>query len=215
MQTTLTTIKHEHRNLGAVLICLKALADELDEEGIEPDFRVFHAILTYIDTFLERFHHPKEEAHLFPALLRRHPEAKGVLSELEAQHREGADRLHDLRRALSILEFRGRKELHAFREVVTSYTNFEQRHAFEEEQQVFPLAERYLHEQDWAPIEAAFSSNDDPLFGDNRKKEFEDLHTVIVGLTPAPYGFGHRWDAKPEKKGAGGLWARLRQQHAN
>lgn len=197
MNEALLIIKREHRNLGALLFCLKALTEALETGNKKPDFRVFHGIIAYIDSFLDRFHHPKEDTYLFPALRRRHPEAEPVLSELEEQHRRGAALLNELRKALSAYEFQGAAAYPAFHTSVLAYTKFEYEHARKEEQEVFPLALEYLQEEDWQMVEKVFAENDDPLFGERPKKEFEKLHQTIVNLTPAPHGVGPAWETSP------------------
>ncbi len=194
MNQALLIIKREHRNLGALLFCLKALTEALEGGEKQPDFRVFHGIITYIDSFLDRFHHPKEDAYLFPALRRRHPAAEPILSELEEQHRHGAVLLNELRKALSEYEFYGAAAYEAFHKSVLAYTKFEYEHARKEERDVFPLALEHLQKEDWQAVEKVFAENDDPLFGENRQKEFAKLHQTIVNLTPAPHGVGPAWE---------------------
>lgn len=193
MNEALLIIKREHRNLGALLFCLKALTETLESGKKRADFRVFHGIISYIDSFLDRFHHPKEDAYLFPALRRRHPEAEPILNELEEQHEKGAALLNELRKALSEYEFQGAPAYPAFHKSVLAYTKFEYEHARKEEQEVFPLALEHLQQDDWQTVEKAFSENEDPLFGEHRKKEFEKLHQIIVNLTPPPHGVGPAW----------------------
>ena len=71
----ITIIKSEHQNLGAVLYSLEHLIDEI-EDGKHADFAVFHGLFTYIDRFLDRYHHPKENDYLFPRLLARAPDTE-------------------------------------------------------------------------------------------------------------------------------------------
>jgi len=191
-----TIIKREHRNLGAVLTCLELLVRDIGEEGRQPDFRVFHAILTYLDSFLDRYHHPKEDEHLFPALRRRYPESEAILQRLEAQHEDAIEMTDEVRRALSTYEFAGDDAFPAFRDLVMKYVSFERDHAYTEEREVLPLAREHLTEQDWESIDAAFEDNEDPLFGDTRRKEYGKLASVIANLTPAPHGLGAKWKSR-------------------
>jgi hemerythrin-like domain-containing protein len=56
----------EHDSLAAVLHALSALVREVNERDRKVDPKVFRAILYYLDVFLEREHHRKEESVLFP-----------------------------------------------------------------------------------------------------------------------------------------------------
>lgn len=189
---TLSIIKNEHRNLGAVLFSLEKLVDEL-ENGKSPEFKVFHGLLTYIDRFLDECHHPKEDQYLFPVLMKRCPEISAVLAQRVQEHRDGEKLLTDVFKALSAYEFVGGGELAAFSAALRRYTAFERQHALEEERHVLTLAQERLLPGDWEGIDAAFTANEDPLFGDTPRAEFEALYTTITNMVPAPYGLGSRW----------------------
>jgi hypothetical protein len=61
-----------------------------------------------------------------------------------------------------------------------------------EEDELLPLAEKRLKEDDWRAIGAAFSANADPIAG-MRERDFEALFTRIATLAPAPVGLGDPW----------------------
>ena len=64
-----------------------------------------------------------------------------------------------------------------------------------EERELLPLALKLLRDEDWREIDAAFAANDDPLFGAQRRKEFEGLIHHILELAPTPLGFHERQGA--------------------
>lgn len=192
----LRIIKREHRNLGAVLTCMEMLVREIDQHGKQPDNRVFHAILTYLDSFLDRFHHPKENKYLFPALCLRYPQAEPMVRRLEEEHCRGEMLADELRKALSVYEFMGDEGFPEFRDAALRYVEFEREHAYTEEREILPRAVEHLTEDDWAEIDAAFSSNDDPLFGESRRKEYAALAKTITNIAPAPHGLGDAWRSK-------------------
>lgn len=185
-------IKSEHQNLGATLYSLEKLLDEIDDWK-QPDFKVFHGLLTYIDRFLDRYHHPKENEFLFPRLLARAPDCESLIRKLEQQHTEGEILFNAMLKALSAYEFLGDAEYHNFREAVRRYTEFEREHALLEEREVLPRAEEALEDEDWAEIDAAFGENEDPMFGTEWKNEFSELFDKLVNTLPAPYGLGKVW----------------------
>ena len=185
-------IKNEHRSLGAVLYCLKQLVEQV-EKGKHPDFKVFHGLLLYIDRFLDRYHHPKENEYLFPAVLKRNPELASVLEELGKQHHQGEKLFVKVLKSLSAYECNGQPEFQAFKEAVDEYTSFEYDHAHKEEAEVLPIAEQTLSARDWSEIDAAFLDHQDPLFGDKPTAEFSALYRQIVSIVPAPLGLGDAW----------------------
>lgn len=193
MAQAISIIKREHRNLGAVLSCLDALVDEVNKGGRTPDFRVFHAIFNYLEGFLDRYHHPKEDDYLLPALRRRYPQCAELLNEIEEQHHQGDNLLKTFQEALSAYEQGGKDKFPGFRSVAKRYVEFQLKHAHTEEREVLPLAKTHLTEEDWEAIDTAFLENSDPLFGESRRQEFDSLFKLIATLAPAPYGAGPEW----------------------
>lgn len=188
----ISIIKSEHKNLGAVLYSLEKLIEEIDD-GKHPDFSIFHGLLTYIDRFLDRYHHPKENHYLFPKLLERAPETEALVRELGQQHSEGEILFVEMLKTLSAYEFSGESEYPRFRDSVLRYAEFERRHAKMEEDEVLTRAREVLLAEDWEQIDAAFEQNEDPLFGKKWDNEFSELLNKLINRLPAPLGLGDIW----------------------
>lgn len=188
----ISIIKSEHKNLGAVLYSLEKLIEEIDS-GKHPDFPIFHGLFTYIDRFLDRYHHPKENHHLFPKLLERAPETEALVRELGQQHSEGEILFVEMLKTLSAYEFSGEAEYPRFRDSVLRYAEFERRHAKMEEDEVLTRAREVLLAEDWEQIDAAFEQNEDPLFGKKWDNEFSELLNKLINRLPAPLGLGDIW----------------------
>ena len=188
----ISIIKSEHKNLGAVLYSLEKLIEEIDE-GKQPDFAIFHGLLTYLDRFLDRYHHPKENHYLFPKLLARAPDTESLVRKLGQQHIEGEILFVEMLKALSAYEFSGAAELPHFRDTVLKYTAFERNHALLEEKEILPRAREALETSDWEEIDAAFGENRDPMFGQDWSSEFSELFDRLVNRLPAPIGLGEVW----------------------
>ena len=188
----ISIIKSEHKNLGAVLYSLEKLIEEIDS-GKHPDFGIFHGLFTYIDRFLDRYHHPKENHYLFPKLLERAPETEAIVRELGQQHTEGEILFVEMLKALSAYEFSGEAEYPHFRETVLRYSEFERNHAKMEEAEILPRAREALKDSDWEEIDAAFEENEDPLFGKKWDNEFSELLNRLINRLPAPLGLGDDW----------------------
>jgi len=190
MKSAVDVIHDEHRTLAAVLHGLQYLIEEVRQGRRKPDFKVLRAMLYYIDAFPERLHHPKEDRYLFARLRERTTEGIAVLDQLEAQHIHGAKLIRDLEQGLLRWEMGGEKEFAAFAAEVEAYAEFHWRHMRQEEDVVLPLASRALTEEDWHEMDAAFTSNADPLIGKDLEKDFERLFTRIVTIAPPPIGVG-------------------------
>lgn len=189
MYRALTVIREEHRALAGVLHGLQYLVKQITEERAQPDFDLLNAMVTYILAFPLRLHHPKEDEYLFSVLRSRDAAIVPVLDELEAEHlrdREYAEALRD-----ALRRFRqDRAELRAFAAALERYAMFQWAHMRKEEDVVLPAAERALAPGDWATIDAAFESNQDPLVGVRVADEFRELFQRIMAAAPSPIGTG-------------------------
>lgn len=136
----ISIIQAEHRNLGAVLTCFGWLVGEIEKKDTEPDFCVCHAIVHYLDSFLDRFHHPKEEEFLFPAICRRYPKAEQFVEGVRGEHLEDAELLKELGTALSVYESSATPAFTTFLNAARHYIDFERQHVYKEERELLPLA---------------------------------------------------------------------------
>jgi hemerythrin-like domain-containing protein len=183
-------IRDEHQSLAAVLHGLLHLVRGIREHRAEPDFALLGAMVYYIDTFPERFHHPKEDAWLFRLLRLRHPPATALLLRLQSEHRAGSAKLRQIEQALIRYQQGGRAEFPVFAAAVEAFVAFERDHMRSEETEAIPLAQKYLTPADWDEIDAAFLDHADPLLGDTTREDFRDLFRRIVNLAPPPIGVG-------------------------
>lgn len=187
---SLSIIKREHRNLHAILFTLEQLVLEIEKSSKKVDFVVFHGIVYYLDSFLDRYHHPKETDYLFPAVKAHCPQAEPMIEQLGQQHIEGERLLIKLLKSLSAYEFLGPSGFPSFRDTATDYIKFEREHARTEEREVLPLAEAHLTSTEWQRIDAVFANNQDPIFGHRPQAEFRELFKLLGNIVPAPYGLG-------------------------
>jgi branched-chain amino acid transport system ATP-binding protein len=189
---TIEIIQTEHQNLRAVLYSLEQLVEMIDQ-GKQPKFSAFHGLLTYIDRFLDRYHHPKENDYLFPALLKREPSCSDLIKELGRQHGQGERLFVELLKGLSAYEFSGENEYPAFRSLLLEYTQFQRDHAELEEKEILPQAKASLKTVDWQLIDAAFGEHRDPMFTPEWETEFSTLFDQLINGLPAPVGLGESW----------------------
>ena len=192
MNKAITILKDEHRSISAVLSGLKELARMAQEGAERPDFRVFRAMLRYIDEYPEKQHHPKEDRYLFTRLLARAPSAQPLIDKLQAEHVDGVARIRELERSLLFLEDRWPVGALEFRQMVDGYAQFHWSHMRKEEEEILPLAALHLNAQDWEAIENAFAGNHDPV-ASLREKDFQVLFSRIASIAPAPVGLGEPW----------------------
>lgn len=184
------TMQDEHRSIAAVLHGMLYLVREIRLRAATPNFRAFHAMVYYVDTFVDRFHHPKEDAYLFRLLRLRYADSAPLIAQLESEHRASAGKMAGLQQTLARYEAEGAPELGAFAEAVQSYAAFHWSHMRLEENQLIPLARTHLTTADWNEIDEAFAGHSDPLFGHARSEHYVELFRRVVELAPAPIGLG-------------------------
>ena len=189
MIEALRIISDEHRNMWRVLVTLDEMADEILAEG-KFDQKPFAMIFDYIATFVDRLHHPKEDAYLFRLLRQRHPSSGAILDTLEGEHAGAPDRLSGLRAALSSLVMGGSVDQTDFAQMVKAYALDIKNHIHLEEKTIHPLARSHLTAEDWAAIAKAFGDNNDPLFNETARIEFREAYHRIASIAPASVGLG-------------------------
>ncbi|MBF1165067.1 MAG: ATP-binding cassette domain-containing protein [Dechloromonas agitata] len=184
----LRIITEEHQNLWRIATTLDMVADEIDAGGkVETPF--FTSVFDYIEHFMDRAHHAKEDEFLFRLLRERSTEAGVILDRLQAEHRNGPEVLRDLRAKLASTAGGGEGNA-AFTAALRNYTGAIKSHIRSEEKDAMPLAREVLTADDWAEIDLAFLDNDDPLFGGKAKAEFRELFHRIASLAPESIGLG-------------------------
>lgn len=183
---SLRIITEEHQNLWRIATTLDLVADEIDAGGkVETPF--FTSVFDYIEQFMDRSHHAKEDEFLFRLLRERSSEAATLIDRLQAEHRNGPENLKDLRTKLA--QSAGGDQA-AFTAALRTYTTAIKAHIRSEEKDALPLARTHLNADDWAEIDKAFLDNDDPLFGGKAKAEFRELFHRIASLAPESIGLG-------------------------
>jgi hemerythrin-like domain-containing protein len=190
LNSALSIIHDEHRSLAAVVHGLRYLVRESRTKNTRPDFRVLWAMISYLDEFPEKMHHPKENAYLFARLRQRTHDADSVLADLERQHSAGTQHVRDLALALGHYEAGIPDELDQFSVAVEKFAGEILKHMAFEESILIPMARKHLTAEDWVEIGAAFSENGDPRFDAEADHECRDLFSRIVNLAPPPIGVG-------------------------
>lgn len=178
----------EHRALTAVLRGMLSVLCHIRYGLAEPDFELLDAMLYYLRAFPERFHHPKEDAHLFRRVRERNASIADVLDRLQHEHKLGTMKLDDMEQALARYRENGPPAFAAFHACVADYATFHYAHARLEESEVLPVATEWLTASDWQEIDEAFAAHVNPLSGAEVCEEYGDLFRRIVALTPAPFG---------------------------
>ena len=170
-------LMQEHKNLGAVLGCLKRASTQVALGQGALNVELFTAAFDYVEEYLNTFHHPKENLYLFMALRLRRPDLAGLLDLLESQHDAGEEVLARARAATK--QFQEDADSVAFKDAIDRYCQFEWDHMRLEEEEVIPAALDSLTAPDFRTLDNAFTNNEDPIFSNARKDKFDKLRAYI------------------------------------
>jgi len=190
MHAALRTLRDEHAALSALLRTVMLMLAQSRASGRMPDFGALRAMLFYVAEFPERRHHLKESQLLFPLLRARTPLARDVLDRLDQEHARGEARIRELEHALTAWELLGSARADDFERAMQRYEAFYRRHMALEEDEILPLAEQALSEDDWMHLDAEMTGEADPLTGREPEDEYRGLFARILARVPAPFGLG-------------------------
>lgn len=184
----LRRISEDHNNLWRLFTTVDhALAEASSAAALDGAF--FRAALDYVEQFVERLHHRREEELLFPLLRARCPQDTASLDALHAEHASGPQRLSQLRADVEAT-LAGRATLGDLRAAMAAYTLGLKNHILREEREILPLARAQFNADDWAQVNAAFANHADPVFGEQVQAEFRQLLHQVVSLAPEGLGLG-------------------------
>lgn len=181
-------IRSEHYEINLVMRCLHNLSTALYMETWKPDFDLLFLLLDYAESFPATFHHPKEEDYLFKAVRLRSPDSAPMLDALCNDHKEGLDRISELRQSLET--YIGRPAARGlYCNAARNLACHEREHMQREEKTVLPLALQVLSKDDWDEINSAFVQNSNPLLSAKRRKNFDQLFALILRRIPGEVVF--------------------------
>jgi hemerythrin-like domain-containing protein len=173
MAKTTDELHQEHRNMARLLDLLEAELAIYRDGGVA-DFDLVRDIMDYTTSWLERYHHPKENL-IFEKLKDKGAEAWALAADLVAQHETGEELTRGMATLIGNVAQDAEIPRDLFERLAREYLDFNRRHMEKEEAEFLPLAEAALSAEDWAAIEAALSAPDDPLFGPKVEERYRRL----------------------------------------
>ena len=188
---SLHIIGEEHQSLAAILHAIRFMLKEVSAGKLEPDLKLFKAMVHYLDAYAEKRHHPKEDL-LFNRLPLRTSQGAQALAKLGSQHAAAPQRMAALEQALDDFVADANR-FDGFAQAFNTYAEFYREHMMLEEEVVLPLLRTYLTQADWTELDASFRAEMAAKSGkDGSSEDFSLLFSRLVDCAPAPIGFGPR-----------------------
>lgn len=150
-------LMQEHRVIEVALNCLEAMVQEADgKKRLERE--PAEQIIDLVRNFADRCHHGKEEDRLFPAMV-----AKGMLSEggpigvMLVEHNMGRQFVAQMAANIEAAANGDATALQVFSEAAYGYINLLREHIQKEDRILFPMADRFLNDEDQQNLLAEFA----------------------------------------------------------
>jgi hemerythrin-like domain-containing protein len=173
-------LRQEHRNFESLLRVLERELGVFGRGG-RPDYEVLRAVIDYFKDYPDSCHHPKEDM-IVEKVRARDAVAAATISGLEAEHREGKERLCRVAQAVE----RVLNDQDLLRQNVVSiirdFIDRERQHMAMEERIVFPTALDALRPEDWADIALKMADRYDPFCQPGLEQKFNRLHRNILRM---------------------------------
>lgn len=170
MGSALAIIAAEHHAFDASLAAIIDHIRLVRAHRIAPHAGLFRQGLSYLATFMDHFHHPKEDEFLFKAVRERSREADELLADLHGDHARAPARFAALIKAVDGTRAGTMAAFEDFASLMERYAHEQVIHMRREKEELVPIALRTLRLADWKVIDAAFQANRDPLFGEGRER---------------------------------------------
>lgn len=184
-ERALAIILDEHRSIATVVRGMRDLVQEAAASGAAPDLVSLRTMLTYVQAFPLRLHHPKEEMFLHRRLRERTPACDQLLRELEEQHAREHELVGQTLGKLQTVNPSDEASVASLIQGVEALVEHIWQHLALEERSILPAARQHLHEDDWQEMADAFEGNNDPRFGELSADEFRRLFTHIANQLQA------------------------------
>ncbi len=172
MARLMDALRQEH-------VAITKLLDVIDLEvngEAAPDVDLLHEIVTYLQTYPDQYHHPKEDL-IYRALCRHDQRMSPSIGDLEAEHEGLADLTQDLTRVVEQARADGVARPNGLTALARLFLDTYRQNIAKEERWFFPDAERMLEPEEWSDLEAQATDSSDPIYSgqlSNRLKALLD-----------------------------------------
>ena len=173
-------LKMEHDAVQMTLRILDKICQRVEKTGEIMDLQHLDQLLEFFKVFVDKCHHGKEEALLFPALENVGVSRQGgPIGVLLHEHQQGRDHVQAMNAALSQYKKGNRKAVAEFVKTAKGYISLLNQHIDKENGVLFPLAETHLSEQEQAKLWEGFELIEKQKIGAGKHEEF---HKMIENL---------------------------------
>lgn len=160
MSKPIETLRREHRVIERALRTLDGICVKL-QRGIEVPPETLSQLIDFIRMYADGFHHTKEEAHLFPALVENGVSLDGgVIGMMLEEHEAGRAFITELTAATEAYRPGDPRTVRRFVLGAWRYMELLTMHIHKEENVLFVIADEVLDDEALASLAEAFEMED-------------------------------------------------------
>jgi hemerythrin-like domain-containing protein len=171
----LSIIHKDHVNMIQLLKILKTKIHLL-EQGKEIDYRLIKAIITYLRSYSDKYHHPMEDL-IYDYYLKFRVVPDQVANRLSQEHILIKQVTIELDELIDMILLDAIVPNEQCIEKLTHFVDIQSAHLNYEEQDILPKIQQSLTKDDWHQIEQQWHHDiySDPLFGENISDQYKAL----------------------------------------
>ena len=180
MKLTLESLYKDHDNLRRVLYLIEQLLIDI-YRGSSKCYPMLQRILAYIQEYPERVHHPAEDA-MFSVVLKSGVSDRQLREDINTLIRDHSEIEEITRDAIAAVESMLASTNLENTDVGTKLCALltrQRSHLLFEEMKIYPHIEEYLGSEDWGKISTLIPDQEDPIFGEKVRKEYEYIFKAL------------------------------------
>ena len=160
---------------------LRLLHKQVDvfHTGKRPNYELMLDIISYLQDYTDKFHHPREDA-AFARLAKHRPDIELVLARLGQEHRVIAHAGETLVNLLNEILGDAIVQRTEVEVAAATYLVYYGNHIAKEEEDFVSRAAQSLTPEDWEAVRSAVPAGHDPLFGDRPEARYQELRRQIA-----------------------------------
>ena len=167
-------LKDEHEGIRAMLNILEKVSEQLERTGaIEKEH--FDGILEFLETFVDRCHHAKEEDILFPAMVALSDEARAPTAAMRAEHDTGRGYVGSMSRAYAAYVQGDVPSSRDITENARAYVSLLRDHIVKENDVLFEVVDKTFSDEKQDELFEGFERIEEERIGHGKHEEFHGL----------------------------------------
>ena len=180
MKLTLELLYRDHDDLRRILYLLEQLLIDI-YRGSSQSYPMIQRLLAYVQDHPECVHHPAEEA-IFSVIFKNGLSNRNFrenVKTLMKDHSEIEGLIRDAVEAVSHMLVSTNPDITDFGNKLSILLNRQRSHLLFEEMNVYPYIAKHLSNKDWEEIAVLVPDYEQPIFGDQIKKEHELIFKAL------------------------------------